>query len=91
MTLPCRYFVLISASLLDQNISDGGREDDGSGERVQDDGGDPAAKRAKRAGQRYNDQQLRKLENFYMMGRDRVDYDQIAAAVTGLDGGRCVL
>ena len=55
MTLPCRYFVLISASLLDQNISDAGREDDGSGERVQDDGGDPAAKRAKRAGQRYND------------------------------------
>ena len=72
-----------------QTSQDMCREDDASCERMQDDGGDPAAKRAKRPGQRYNDEQVRKLESYYM-GRDRVEYDQIAAAVTGLDGGRFV-
>ena len=73
----------------DQTSQDMCREDDVSCERMQDDGGDPAAKRAKRPGQRYNDEQVRKLETYYMR-RDQVEYDQIAAAVTGLDGGRFV-
>ena len=53
------------------------------------DAGDPAAKRQKRQCPRYNEQQLRKLEAFYPI-RDRVDPEQVAAAVNVLDGGRVV-
>ena len=74
----------------DHAAHDIGRENEGGGERVQEEE-ETAAKRPKRPAPCYNDHQLRKLEHFYMMGRDRTDYDHMAAAVTGLNGARCVL
>ena len=59
------------------------RENEGGGERLQEEQ-ETAAKRPKRAAPRFNDHQLRKLEHFYIMGRDRRDYDDMAAAVAGL-------
>ena len=52
--------------------------------------GAPRAKRAKRQSVRYNEAQQRKLESFLVMGRDRINFDQVAEEVSGLDGGRPV-
>ena len=69
------------------HMEDGG--DDEGVHHMANDAGDPAAKRQKQQCPRYNEQQLRKLEAFYPI-RDRVDPEQVAAAVNVLDGGRVV-
>jgi hypothetical protein len=49
-----------------------------------------AAKRVKRVSPRYSEEQLRKLEAFFLMGRDRLDFEHVAQEITSLDGGRVV-